>query len=168
MINVFRSGNPGTYDDPAFIKLFWSRVAQGLGCWLWTLRPRRHGYGAMRVNLKDVTCQRIAWVLTYGPIPPGICVCHSCDTPLCCRPDHLFLGTNLDNMRDRKEKGRNTLMQGVNNAGHKLTESQVYAIRYLHASRKFKNNKLAEMFGVNRRTIYRIQKRIHWKNLDAT
>jgi hypothetical protein len=93
---------------------FWTKVErlEGEGCWLWTATrsagrgDRSNWYGSVRVNNAMRRAHRVAWELTYGPIPDGLKVLHRCDTPPCVRPDHLFLGTDLDNALDRNAKGR--------------------------------------------------------------
>jgi hypothetical protein len=86
---------------------FWAFVAQGDGCWEWTGYIRPDGYGQFGVDRSiHERAHRMAYQLTAGPIPKGIDVCHRCDNPACVRPDHLFLGTRSDNMRDMVAKGR--------------------------------------------------------------
>jgi HNH endonuclease len=75
------------------------------GCRLWT-KARISGYGAIRVSGRLMGTHRAAWIARHGPIPPGLFVCHRCDTPLCINPGHLFLGTQKDNMADRAIKMR--------------------------------------------------------------
>jgi hypothetical protein len=88
------------------VALFWSRVEKSDGCWLWTGGRFSTGYGSFSVGGRVRVASRLAYAYTHGPIPDGLFVCHHCDTPLCVRPDHLFLGTNADNMRDAYRKGR--------------------------------------------------------------
>ena len=83
---------------------FWSKVAKGDRCWLWKAGTS-HGYGSFRVDGKVRRAHVVSWKLEHGSYPE-LYVCHSCDTPLCVRPDHLFLGTQVDNMRDCVIKGR--------------------------------------------------------------
>jgi hypothetical protein len=89
---------------------FWARVEQGPGCWLWRLRGDRDGYGQFGLRLGGrfycFRAHRVAWLLTHGAIPDGLFLLHRCDTPACCRPDHLFLGTQADNLADARTKGR--------------------------------------------------------------
>jgi hypothetical protein len=91
------------------LEKFMSRVDTSGSCWLWTGgNDGQYGYG--HVWLSDdrptVKTHRLAWELAHGPIPPGMWVCHSCDTPACCRPSHLFLATNRGNIQDAMRKGR--------------------------------------------------------------
>lgn len=85
---------------------FWSKVNKTDGCWLWIASRHKKGYGQFKLDGKMRKAHRVAWELTYGPIPPDKNVCHTCDNPPCVRPDHLFLGTNGDNVRDAVKKGR--------------------------------------------------------------
>jgi hypothetical protein len=78
-------------------------------CWPWTGLLDEDGYGKLRVaaNVPKRFAHRVAWELAHGhAIPDGMLVCHRCDNPVCCRPSHLFLGTNLDNRQDAMRKGR--------------------------------------------------------------
>jgi len=85
---------------------FWSKVQKSDGCWTWAGATWGRGYGAFKHEGRQVYAHRFAWEMAKGPIPAGLFVCHHCDNPLCVRPDHLFLGTHTDNMRDASRKGR--------------------------------------------------------------
>lgn len=85
---------------------FWNKVAIGDGCWEWQANRVGGKYGQFIRDGIPRQAHRVAWEITFGPIPEGILVCHHCDNPPCCRPDHLFLGTNKDNSQDMVGKGR--------------------------------------------------------------
>lgn len=77
------------------------------GCWVWQKSLTKKGYGRFWNGTKAVKAHRASYELYVGKIPPTLFVCHKCDNPKCVRPDHLFLGTNRDNMIDMIQKGRN-------------------------------------------------------------
>lgn len=143
----------------SLIDRFWSRVQKTDGCWLWTGCACK-GYGQLAVGARlRAYAHRFAWELNYGPISFGMCVLHRCDTPLCVRPDHLFLGTNKDNMADKVAKGRQ--LKGAEAYAAKLTEAQVRRIRSFGESAK----SLAAQFGVDESTIFHIRARRIWRHL---
>jgi hypothetical protein len=79
------------------------------GCFLWVGAWGTKGYGQFHIGGRSGAAHkahRVAWELANGPIPVGLQVLHKCDTPCCVNPDHLFLGSNLDNHRDKARKGR--------------------------------------------------------------
>ena len=75
-------------------------------CWIWTAALDTDGYGMIAVGNTPKPAHRIAWMLNNGPIPEGRHVLHTCDNPCCVNPNHLFLGTHSDNMKDASKKGR--------------------------------------------------------------
>lgn len=94
---------------PIAIRLQAKLVATENGCLEFEGSRNRKGYGQIQSGRRGggaLLAHRAAWEAVNGPIPDGLFVCHKCDNPPCCNVDHLFLGTNVDNMRDMKEKGR--------------------------------------------------------------
>ena len=95
---------------PNELRRFESKVTRtDSGCWIWVgARLRSGGYGAMRLDHDGATVRvhRVAYEHFVGSIPSGMCVCHRCDNPTCCNPQHLWLGTRGDNARDSVRKGR--------------------------------------------------------------
>lgn len=92
-------------------KRFWAKVRKGSvsACWLWTGGKFKSGYGSIGRGGRGTGCaraHRVSYELNVGPIPPGLHVLHMCDTPACVNPRHLWVGTQQDNMADRKAKGR--------------------------------------------------------------
>jgi hypothetical protein len=86
---------------------FWEKVEKGDGCWLWKGQIGTPGYGTLSVSHnRKRSAHRVSWELHYGTVPDGMCVLHRCDNRPCVRPDHLFVGTLLDNNVDCIKKGR--------------------------------------------------------------
>lgn len=124
------------------VERFWKNVKKTDGCWKWLGAKPSSRYGGMLFGKKHLLAHRISWTLHFGEIPNGMLVCHHCDNGLCVRPDHLFLGTQADNMRDMISKGRkkNRVL---------TSESKAEILKSEGLSRM----ELAEKYGVSVRTI---------------
>lgn len=166
---------------------FWSKVNKDgptaphmdTPCWLWTASKRNKGYGAFAYTLDGVMVQdrahRYSYQLHIGTIPPGLFVLHRCDTPACVNPDHLFLGTNQDNVTDMYSKGRGTYPgdgtreinweRGEEHHAAKLTEDRVRELRALHATGGWSYSQLGRRFGIGAPCAYKIAKRLLWKHV---
>lgn len=107
---------------------FWDKVLVGDGCWEWQAGTQKHnGYGSFSMNGRDVKAHRVSWLLWYGEIPKGLRVLHRCDNPPCIRPDHLFLGTQKDNVLDAVAKGRHSMLKQTQcSRGHLFDEVNTY------------------------------------------
>jgi len=137
-------------------------------CWEWRAFVHPRGYGTLNVNKKMEHAHRVSWVIHYGKIPDGLCVCHKCDNRKCVNPKHLFLGTHLDNAIDRDIKGRGKIPdnRGENHGMSKLTKEEILIIRELYSSGKYVQREIADIFGVCRQTISDIVNKTSWSWLD--
>ncbi len=140
------------------------KVNHETGCWIWTAGASGNGYGTIAENYVDIYAHRFSYEIHKGLIPEGKYVCHDCDTPLCVNPEHLFLGTHLDNMEDMTNKGRSNKLKGQKHNMAKLTDAQVIVIRQrLQAGEKGIN--LALIYGVTPQMISYIKSGKNWTHL---
>lgn len=151
--------------SPTFPERFWNKVQKTDGCWIWTAATDHNGYGAIMSRGKRpgncmIGAHQGSWLLNRGPIPDGKCVLHACDQPLCVRPDHLWIGTQLDNVRDMIAKGR--MAFGEKRAFAKLKWTQVRQIRLKYARGGITYRELANEFGVHCGTVGQIIRRNKW------
>ncbi len=176
LARVRRNGSPNLQRKPGYEERYWAKVdldgpipphQPQLGpCWLWTA-GLRSAYGTFGGKL--VHRIMMEWV-TKEPIPKALQVCHRCDTPRCVRPSHLFLGTSLDNMRDKMQKGRGRFPGPTNPAfgeahpGARLSAGDVSMIRRL-APVGVTNLQLSLVFGVSPSLIQAVIARKIWKHV---
>jgi hypothetical protein len=131
------------------------------GCWEFTGCRNKDGYGMIGIFNEVKSTHRVSYEIYIGPIPDGLCVCHTCDNPPCFNPQHLFIGTHKDNMIDMQSKGRTGIKYAEDNPQSKLTKEQVDEIRRLHiptyrGGRGSNTLSLAKQYGVSRSHINRI------------
>jgi hypothetical protein len=140
------------------------------GCWLWTRGTDKEGYGSARVNYEMIRAHRAAWIIFRGPIPAGLLVCHRCDVPRCCNPEHLFLGTTKDNLNDARIKGRKpwgvvvserARARGERNGKAKLSVEKILLIRASQMSSK----KLAPNIQISASVIRKVRQRKLWAHV---
>jgi hypothetical protein len=167
--------------DP--VERFWKHVNKTNTCWIWTgerMKEKpihiRKGikqlpYGifylinpAKNNKMKQVKAHRYSWEIHKGPIPEGLFVLHKCDNPPCINPSHLFLGTNLDNIKDMVAKGRNKGAKGTRNCKAKLTEDQVREIR--EACRQGATDAtIASQYNVSAGAVWFIRYNVTWQHV---
>ena len=128
------------------------------GCWLWEA-GETNGYGCFYWSGQSVRAHRASYELYIGIIPDCLLVLHHCDTPMCVNPDHLFIGTNDDNMADQVSKNRHAA--GEKNGMAKLTETQVEEISQSGQA----VSSLALEFNVSKTSIYRIKQKKAWNHI---
>lgn len=129
------------------------------GCWLWLGQLDAGGYGCIRIGRKMIKAHRASFMVYRDMIPKGIKVLHHCDIPSCINPDHLFLGTQADNVRDMITKGRHRPSRGQNNGRAKLNERQAAVIRESKETLRV----LSERYGVSPTIISYVKRGISWK-----
>lgn len=133
------------------------------GCHVWSGSLHKDGYGQLNYMRKYWLAHRLAWTLTKGQIPDGLCVCHRCDNPPCFNPEHLFLGTHARNMGDMKAKGRRkNVNQGTSNGRSKVTWEQASEIRRLYAAKELNQVQLGERFGITQTSISLLLRNKTW------
>lgn len=138
----------------------------GLGpCWLWNASCSTSGHGNFSYSNKTIGSHRFSYILYTGPIPEGMQVLHKCDNPACVNPKHLFLGTQLDNVKDMINKGRINDRTGEKHNMAKATENEVLEIRRLYVPRKVTMTELGKKFSLSKTNICDIINRRIWTNI---
>jgi hypothetical protein len=157
---------PRKYSEKEFLEKFWKRVdVRGPDeCWPWLIVKMPDEYGRVLHNGKLEGSHRVSFSIANGDIPPGAQILHKCDNPPCCNPRHLFIGTNLDNVRDKIVKGRGNQAKGEIHYRAKLTEKNVSSIRSM-ADRGIAPKEVSNIFGISQDHARNIIKRKIWRHI---
>lgn len=132
------------------------------GCWEWQGSLSADGYGKIMVAGKTWRAHRFSYESFVGPISDDQLVLHRCDNPPCVNPDHLYLGDQMRNERDKVERGRSPA--GEKNVKAKLTKRQVDEMRSLYATGKYNKAEIGRLFGVEKSTSTRVINNQLWGN----
>ena len=178
------------WGDPNFVKQklgrteaekFWPNVRVTPGCWIWTA-PLVGGYGRIFLNGKAKKAHRTSYELNVATIPDGLLVLHRCDNRKCVNPDHLFLGTHLDNCLDKMKKGRGNV-QSRSGEHHwmlrnperiargervwiaKMTKEKVIELRREYATGSITQRALAVKHGIGYKNLNLILNRKTWTHI---
>ena len=135
------------------------------GCWLWTGSITKDGYGRMsRAGQRQkALAHRVAYEVFVGDIPMGLCVLHHCDTPSCVNPDHLYCGSQIQNIADRVARGRS--MCGERQYRAKLDPEKIREIRAIASEKTLTRNEIGARFGVTGPNVSDIVNRHTWKHV---
>ena len=131
------------------------------GCLLWIGACDRGGYGMISLDGRNIQAHRIAWFLAYGQIPDGLHVLHKCDIRNCVRHEHLFLGTNAENVADKKNKNRCSRCTGGENGRAKLTDDLIRKIRLDQRTLK----EIGNEYGIHLAQVSLIKRRESWRHV---
>jgi hypothetical protein len=154
--------------DAEEVAAFWMAVGKGDPCWTWNgmRRGGKNGpsYGLLRLKGRGLMrAHRASWLIHFGPIADGLGVCHRCDNPQCTNPDHLFLGTQADNMRDAVSKERCVRGEAVNSAV--LTALTVRMIRIIRSETGIGAKALSKELGLPLAAVTGVMYRGTWRHV---
>lgn len=150
----------GSYDHKVESReeFFWRNIKKTDSCWLFMGCKNNQGYGRMSIKCKNMAAHRFSWNVHFGTIPINMFVLHKCDIRNCVNPEHLFLGTHEDNMKDMAHKGRQIP------GNRKLELLEIKSIKNLIKSGE-RNYVIAKKFNMDASTISNIRHGKHWSNI---
>ena len=171
------------YNHRPLEERFWDKVDKSnlYGCWIWTGCKTNgnfnYGFFGMKIDgiWRRVNAPKLSWEMANGrKVPKGLLVCHTCNNPPCVRPDHLYVGTHVDNSRDAQKAGHLIRKKGEDNVWAKLTWELVRQIRYDYSSSTHRKDgrghaspvsqrALAQKYGVSRAVIRNVLSHTTWK-----
>lgn len=136
------------------------------GCWIWFGGEAYYGYGTITFDGKRCLAHRLSWEMHNGAIPEGMFVCHKCDNPACVNPNHLFLGSQVENMLDMKLKGRWDLKY-KNTPRRRFSPLTKYDVKKIFYDKR-SSTIIGEEYGVSGQTINRIRRGVSWGDYTKT
>ena len=143
---------------------FLAKTQKRGGCLEWQAHRNKCGYGTFKIDTKSWLAHRAAWLIFRGSDPGPLKVLHKCDNPACVNVEHLFLGTQCDNIEDMVNKNRHIKGESVENS--KLKEDEVREIRRLAREEGWQQKRIAKLFGVSRPCIGRLLGGKTWRHVN--
>lgn len=125
---------------------------------------RKYGYTRTDKG-RTVRAHRVSWEFVNGPIPKDMCILHKCDNPPCVNPSHLWLGTQLENIKDRQLKGRQKTLRGESHPNNRFSAKEIQEMRKLYSAGKLTSYDLAKLFKTSQGTIWGIISRKSWAHI---
>lgn len=147
-------GRRGYRVTPKQTRNFWAKVDTSGACWEWR-GGRVNGYGRFNIDGKQIGAHRVSYELAHGSIPAGLDILHACDNPGCVNPAHLRPGTQLENMHDARNKGRQLV---------KLTADDAKAIRNARAL-GLTFQEIANHFNISYAMAYKVVRGERWSHV---
>lgn len=163
MKNIYAKLQQSRVDLQNVKERFFIRMTKTETCWLWTSYTQ-HGYGCMKILGKSVRAHRLSYFIHNGVYDTDLCILHKCDNPLCVNPDHLFIGTQQDNVKDMHDKKRHKILnpkKGENQWKSKLKKQDILQIRFLLGS-VLTNREIAKKYNVSQSRISDIKNNKAW------
>jgi len=138
------------------LKDVWKRINKRdeNDCWEWVGGKDKDGYGRMMIDRHNYRTHRLTYIETYGSIPEGLIICHRCNNPSCCNPNHLYAGTIRENSQQCTKEGRR--VSGEKHYKTILSDKDILKIRSLYSTGTFSQRELGRMFGVTQAAIWYI------------
>jgi len=134
-------------------------------CWEWKGYKNKSGYGRITINYKNYTCHRIIYELVNNIIPDNLCICHTCNNPSCCNPNHLYLATHAINNKQCRDDKRNNIPRGENHYKTILTNEDILEIRIKYSTNSYTQREMGKEYGVSDKTIDGIVSHRRWKHI---
>ncbi len=162
---VSETSNPVNFTPNQLVR-FWKKISKDgeNGCWKWLNAKDKDGYGKIRVQATDMRAHRLSWIIHRGQIPESSLILHTCDNPECTNPEHLYAGSNTNNMQDREARNRIQHFKGEDCNFSTLTSELIIKIREMRSAGG-KQLEIANLFGISRPHVSAICSRKVWKHI---